>query len=49
MFGGSGAFGGIRIGMGTEKFGENLPQYHHKSHITGSVLEPGPLPCRVDD
>jgi hypothetical protein len=32
-----GAVGGMRIGRGTEVFGENLPQchfVHHKSHMT---------------
>jgi hypothetical protein len=32
-----GAFGGMRIGRGTEVLGESLPQYyfvHHKPHMT---------------
>jgi hypothetical protein len=29
------AFGGMRIGRGTEVLGENLPHVvHHKSHMT---------------
>jgi hypothetical protein len=39
-----GEFGGLKIGRGTEVFGENLPQrhfVHHKSHLTRPGIEPG--------
>jgi hypothetical protein len=52
MLGKSGVFGGIRIGTETDKFGENLPQcnfVHHKSHIAGTVVEPGQPPWKVGD
>jgi hypothetical protein len=47
-----GEIGGMKIGRGTEVFGENLPQrhfVHYKSHITRPGLEPSPPRWEVSD
>jgi hypothetical protein len=42
----------MKIGRGTEVLGENLFQRHfahHKSHLSRSVLEPGPPRWEASD
>jgi hypothetical protein len=46
---GDGDCGEMKIGNETEVLGENLPQRHHKSHMTRPEFEPGPLLWEASD